>query len=290
MLAAGHLVQGAEPLDLGGISAHDDEPCLGVQVAGGPAAADPGIEGDLGHSQVRGEVAQPPFMLAEFRPGRRGPGVLQAQCAEQVAGRAGGEGGGALGRPQSLGVEALGDLGGGASGSGQFLGTLPELREVAQLGQGRDRPGDAACRAVPAGPGDLDVYLLAGPEHGDADPFDEVPDQLLAVGVGGGGGVPDGGQVGGQRPDLVTFDGGERAGAGGGEPVVFLAEALPLGQRGLPVLFQLPGDQAVLRLDQLVLAAGPLGGVAGAFQALPPDQVDLVALGLDLPGSGQRDL
>ena len=84
MLAAGYLVRGAEPLDLGGIGAHDDEPCPGVHVAVGPAAADPGIKGDLGHSQVLGEVAQPPFTLAEFKPGRRGPGVLQAQRAEQV--------------------------------------------------------------------------------------------------------------------------------------------------------------------------------------------------------------
>ena len=82
--------------------------------------------------------------------------------------------------------------------SGQFGGALAEQREVAQLGQGRDRPGDAACRAVPAGPGDLHVHLLAGPGHGDADLLDQVPDQLLAVGVGGGGGVPDGGQVSGQ--------------------------------------------------------------------------------------------
>jgi hypothetical protein len=134
VLAAGHLVQGAEPLDLGRISAHGDEPCFRVQVAVGPAAADPGIKGDLGHSQVLGEVAQPPFMLAELWPGRRGPGVLQAQCAEQVTGRALGEGRSALGRPQSLGVEAPGDLRGGASGSGQFRSTLPELREVAQLG------------------------------------------------------------------------------------------------------------------------------------------------------------
>jgi hypothetical protein len=92
-----------------------------------------------------------------------------------------------------------------------------------------------------------------------------VPDQLLAVGIGGGGSVPDRGQVRGQGPDLLAFGGGQRAGAGRGEAVVLLAQPLPLGQRCLPVLFQLPGDQAVLRLDQLVLAAGSLCLVIGAF-------------------------
>jgi hypothetical protein len=59
------LVQDAEPLGLGGVGADGDEVCLGVEVAAGPAAADPGVKGDLGHAQVVGEVAQPPFMLAE---------------------------------------------------------------------------------------------------------------------------------------------------------------------------------------------------------------------------------
>ena len=76
---------------------------------------------------------------------------------------------------------------------------------------------------------------------------------------------PDCGQVSGQGPDLVAFGGGQRPGAGGGEPVVFLGQPLPFGQRGLPVLLQLPGDQPVLRLGQLVLAAGPASGELGAF-------------------------
>ena len=43
----GHVVQGAESLGFGGVGADDDEPCFGVQVAVGPAAVDPGVEGDL---------------------------------------------------------------------------------------------------------------------------------------------------------------------------------------------------------------------------------------------------
>jgi len=122
------------------------------------------------------------------------------------------------------------------------------------------------------------------------DLLDQVPDQLLAVGAGGGGRVPDCGQVSGQGPDLLAFGGGQRPGAGGGKPVVLLAEALPLGEGGLPVPFQLPDDEAVFRLGELVLAAGPVRLVTGAFQALPPDPVHLCPLGLGLPGRGQGNL
>jgi hypothetical protein len=54
VLAAGHVVQGAEPFDFGGVGADHAQPGLGVQVAGGPAAPDPVVEGDLWHVQVGG--------------------------------------------------------------------------------------------------------------------------------------------------------------------------------------------------------------------------------------------
>jgi hypothetical protein len=63
------------------------------------------------------------------------------------------------------------------------------MRVVAELGQAGHRAGDLRACVVPAGPGDLHVYL--GTQYRDADLLDQVPDQLLAV--GGGGRVPDGG-------------------------------------------------------------------------------------------------
>ena len=143
---------------------------------------------------------------------------------------------------------------------------------------------------MPACPDDLHVHLFAGTEHRDANLLDQVPDQLLAVGVAGGGSVPDRGQVSGQSPDLIAFGGCQRPGPGCSEPVVFLAEPLPLGQRGFPVFLQLPGDQAVLWFGELVLAPGTVSGELGAFQPLPPDPVDLRALALGLLGRSQRDL
>jgi len=44
VLPARDLVQGAEPVGFEGAGADDEQPGLGVQVAVGPAAADPGVE------------------------------------------------------------------------------------------------------------------------------------------------------------------------------------------------------------------------------------------------------
>ncbi|MEV0489084.1 transposase [Streptomyces atratus] len=76
---------------------------------------------------------------------------------------------------------------------------------------------------------------LAGAQHLDADLLDQMPDQLLAVRVGGGGRVPDARDVSGQSPDLCPFLGAEGARAHSEEAVVLLAEPLALGHRRLPV-------------------------------------------------------
>jgi hypothetical protein len=128
---------------------------------------------------------------------------------------------GALGRPQALGVEALGDLGGRAPGGGEFRSALPEPGVVAQLGQAGDGAGDAARGAVAAGPGDLDVGLLADADHGDPHVLDQVPEQLLAVRVSCRRRVPHGRQAGRERPDLLPLGGGQGTGPGGEVTVVF---------------------------------------------------------------------
>jgi hypothetical protein len=77
--------------------------------------------------------------------------------------------------------------------------------------------------------------------------------------------VPDAGNVAGQGADLVALGGGQRPRASRGEARVLLTQPLALGQRGLPVAFQLSDDQPVFRLGELVLAPGPVGGELGAF-------------------------
>ena len=75
-----------------------------------------------------------------------------------------------------------------------------------------------------------------------------------------------------------------------GEPLVVGFESSRLGERALPFRFQLAGDEPVLGLGELILAAGPVSGVAGALQPLPPQLVQRRALVLGLRGRGHRDL
>ena len=135
MLSAWRLVERPQAVDLGGAGPHHGQPGAGVQVAGGPPAADPGVEGDLGHGQVAGQVAQPPFVLGQGRAASGDAGALDACRVQQVADRVGGEGRAAFGWAEPLGVEMAGDLGEGQPGLGQFAGPQGELGVVAELGQ-----------------------------------------------------------------------------------------------------------------------------------------------------------
>ena len=242
MLSARRLVQCAQAFDFGGVGLHDCQLDAGVQVAGGPAAADPGIEGDLGHGQVLSQVAQPPFVLGQGRAvGRAGmwerwmPAARSRSLTALVV-----KAWQRLGGRKPSGLRRLAICASRQPGIGQFAGPLGELGVVAELGQAGHRAADLRSGAVPACPDHLRVHLLAGAEHLDADLLDQLPDQLFSVGVGGGGRMPDGGDVGGQGTDLGALGRGENTGAAGGEAVILLAEAFTLGQRGLPVLLQLP--------------------------------------------------
>jgi hypothetical protein len=58
-----------------------------------------------------------------------------------------------------------------------------------------------------------------------------------------------------------------------------------LGGKGLlPVLFQLPYDQAAFRLGEAVTASGPVDADRGPFQPLGPDLLQLGPFGQDLLG------
>jgi hypothetical protein len=130
--------------------------------------------------------------------------------------------------------------------------------------------------------------VLAGAHHGDGDLVHQRPDELLAVGGGWRG--PQAFDVAGQGGDGPLLSRGEGLGAGAGEPVVVLSQALLGGQRGFPVGFQLPHHQAVLRLGQPIAAPRPIGGDRSALQSLLPDPLQLGPLGLHLLGCLQGDL
>jgi hypothetical protein len=99
----------------------------------------------------------------------------------------GAETGGALGRTQALGIEAVGDGAGAAAGGGQSGDQLQQpwvIGELVQVGDGAD---GLAAGGVAAGPGDGDVDEFAAADHGDGDVVDHGAQEFLAVGGGGGG-------------------------------------------------------------------------------------------------------
>jgi hypothetical protein len=139
-----------------------------------------------------------------------------------------------------------------------------------RVGLGTDRAIDAAARqrdgdvgTGAAFPPDPDGGLGGVAVDGDDDLADQQPQQLLALPNCGAVGVEHRPQVSaraGQPGDLFIGEHGRRPGPLRGEV------GLGLTQREkpcFPVAFETAGDQAVLRLDRVELAAGPLGLVAG---------------------------
>src|SRR5262249_2368845 len=100
----------------------------------------------------------------------------------------------------------------------------------------------------------------------DGDLLDQDAQQFLAVGLGGGRGVPDLWQVAGQGGDGRPLGGSERFRLLFGEPLVVRLQPAGFGEGGLPFLFQLPDDQAVFPVRQPVRGAGRGRALAGRVQ------------------------
>jgi hypothetical protein len=145
-----------------------------------------------------------------------------------------------LGRTEAFGVQPSCDGLGAVALLGQLADPLQQLRVGAELLESGDGADGLATGGVPASPADLHGHTFAGANHGDGDLLDQRPDELLEVGVGGGRRRPQAGDVTGQSGDGLLLEGSEGLGAGAGEAVVVLPQALLGGQRSLPVGLQLP--------------------------------------------------
>jgi hypothetical protein len=105
-----------------------------------------------------------------------------------------------------------------------------------------------------------------GPVDGQGDLADHGADQLLALAVGGRGGVEHGADVGagpGEPGQLLAGQVHRVPGPGGGQAGF---SALHGGQAFLEPGFQGAGDQPVARLDLVVLAHRPVGFEPGPLQ------------------------
>ena len=133
------------------------------------------------------------------------------------------------------------------------------LGQAQRDGQLRD------CAAFPPqDQGGVRVRVVAA--DGDVHFLEQGAQQLLAVLVGGGRGVPDGFEVVAEGQDGCPLVRGEGPGAG-----VLPAGELRLGvgqrpQGAFPSGFQAAGDEPVVRVDGAVAPLGPPGFVAGLLR------------------------
>jgi len=129
-----------------------------------------------------------------------------------------------------------------------------------------------------AGEPDVRGDLLVAADQGDVG--DEQADQSLALAHRGGRVVPERGEVGGQRADLLCLFVGEQPVAGLGGALVLVFGVGEFAQLSVPVGFELVGDEPVGRVHGEVASAGRVGGVFGALHAHLADPVGVLgALG-----------
>lgn len=76
---------------------------------------------------------------------------------------------------------------------------------VAELIKLRGWAGQRSLCAVTAGPADMDIGLLAVALHGDRDALDELARDGLAIGRGGGDGMPERWNISGQPADRLAL-------------------------------------------------------------------------------------
>ena len=115
--------------------------------------------------------------------------------------------------------------------------------------------------------------LLVAADQGDVG--DEQADQSFALADRGRWVSPERGEVGGERPDPGLLLVGERPAAGLGGALVLVFGVGELAQLGVPVGFELVGDEPVGRVHGEVAAAGRLSGVLGALHTHLADPVGI---------------
>ena len=205
---------------------------------------------------------------ADARGGERQPGAGAVAVAGEdrgdlVVGVMGGEAAdqldGVLGQPAALGaagVEAHAEFGAGA-----------------------------------AFPADLDVGALVGGMDGDDDVADERAQQLLAVAVGRRRRVPQPRQVAREPRERGALVVGQRRRAGLLERGELAALALDGGQRVLERAFEGAGDEAVLGLAGVELAARAVGLELGALEreALAGEPLVVLVMQLAHRAGGRGD-
>ena len=97
---------------------------------------------------------------------------------------------------------------------------------------------------------DVDEFRISLDFHDD--PFDETADHHLAVGGSDAGGVPECGQVAGQRQDLLPLRRRQLSRLFRLQTIHLFLNPPLVADCLFPLFLQFPGDQAVVRIDGIL--------------------------------------
>src|SRR6266851_273928 len=184
--------------------------------------------------------------------------------------------------------ERLGNSGGSPASLGQRPDLLADLRIGTQLAQLANRSNHNPLSVASSDPLDTHPDPLAAPLHVDHDPFDDLANDLFAIGYCGGWGGPEGGNIPRQATNRLPLGFRKEAWLVLDKPVILLLKLLLGRQLLFPGVFQRPGNEPMLRFDRMVLTSGPLDFVGGSFSPLLPGPIQLGPLVLHTLGGGER--
>ena len=139
-------------------------------------------------------------------------------------------------------------------------------------GIGLDSEGSCGAAAESEAEGEIAVA-------GDGDVLDEEASHAGALAVGSLGVVPEFREVGGEGEDGLALGGVELGLVGGAAAFEVLEGCLLLGEPGVPVGFELRGDEAVVRVDAEEASAGEFGLLGGALGVAFAERVGFVGAG-----------
>src|SRR5207253_11188176 len=148
----------------------------------------------------------------------------------------------------------------------EFKNVLTNLGPRTQLLHASDGPTKSRVRFLSTGPVNASFGPFAFSFDRDDDLVNELPENVLPIRISRGRRVPQHGQIFGQAANLFLLLDTQQARLSLHKAFMFFLHS-PFGSEFfLPGCFERSGNQAILRLDSLILTLGPFRLVTSAFQ------------------------
>ena len=132
-------------------------------------------------------------------------GCLHAELALQMRNHLSAKAGSGTGRAKASLIERLRNRHRRPPRFGQFLHLLANLRIGREIAHCANRPDHDSLGLVATDPLDPHPHLLGFPLHIDDDSLDDLPQDIFALGIRGGGSSPNRGDIGRKATNGLSF-------------------------------------------------------------------------------------